>query len=198
MPREDQERIHDELEEEEEELDDWYDEDDDDPDELDDAGVRVELAVQLDEFLRNEQNRVGGSWEKVVSAAQPGDQGQTFYHPVPEVVLAKAPTANGVGLANLQKHHNATKLETSLKTFLKRENPHTQGIQIPSDLWLNIWRCARLVYPPPPFKPSEGPHIDVMRAQPEKIDSFEHVSRSAHFDTVMILHNKEKHNAHRK
>src|ERR1700722_10873133 len=82
------ERIREELEEQEQELDDWYDEEEvDNPDELVDAGVRVEIAVQLDEFLRRKEDKVGGSWEEVQSVAQPGDQVQRFWHPVPEIKL---------------------------------------------------------------------------------------------------------------
>ncbi|KAF8595265.1 hypothetical protein BDV93DRAFT_564540, partial [Ceratobasidium sp. AG-I] len=194
-------QIHGELDEEEEELDDWYDEEEvDDPEELKDAGVRVNLAIQLDEFLRNKRDRVGGSWEAVVPepAAQPGDPDQIFFHLVPEIVLAKAPTVKGVELVRLENDYNAINLISSLRAFLRKEKLSISSIQLPANLMFSVWHRARLFYPPRPFKPSEGPHIDVIRAQPEKIDRFQRVCRPARFDAVMILMHPEKHGVHRK
>lgn len=194
----DQEKIQDELEEEVEELDDWYDEEEvDDPDELVDAGVRVEVAVQLDEFLRKKEDQVGGSWEEVQSVARPGDQAQRFWHPVPTIKAAKAPTSKRVKISDLVESHDATELESSLRSFLRKENqgPLTTGVSL--DSRVSVWSRVRLIHSPPPFKPSEGPHISVIRAQPAKLDKFERITRPARFDTVMILMNPEKHGVHR-
>ncbi|KAG8726248.1 hypothetical protein FRC10_007303, partial [Ceratobasidium sp. 414] len=63
--------IDDELEAE---WDEWYDDEEEaeDPDELQDAGVRFELAARLDEFLSDGRAAVGGRWE--VEQPQPGDR----------------------------------------------------------------------------------------------------------------------------
>ncbi|KAG8737493.1 hypothetical protein FRC10_008099 [Ceratobasidium sp. 414] len=112
-----------------------------------------------------------------------------------ELQDAGAPTTSGVTLDYLEDKHDATKLVPALRSFLRKEN--ARSVDIPRSLKLNIWTRARLFHAPPPFKPSEGPHVDVIRAQPEKIDLFERVSRPARFDTVLILMNEEEHGVHR-
>ncbi|KAG9099825.1 hypothetical protein FRC06_004782 [Ceratobasidium sp. 370] len=126
---------------------------------------------------------VGGRWEKEQSEQPQGDpegpdDPPLRFHPVAELVLAKTPTTTGVTL-----------------DYLRR--PARRNVEIPPELKLNIWSRARLFHSPPPFKPSEGPHIDVIRAQPEQIDHFERVSRPARFDTVLILTDKTQHGVHR-
>ncbi|KAG9097201.1 hypothetical protein FS749_006842 [Ceratobasidium sp. UAMH 11750] len=195
-----EDRLEDEMREEDEELDDWYEEDEEeDPDELIDTGVRAELAIKLDEFLSGGKARVGGSWEAEPPGDQgdQGDQGRQYFHPVPQCVLAKTPTTRGVNLEYLEEHHDATKLVPALCSFLHKERPHSRHIQLPPDPRFNIWSCARLFHAPLLFKPSEGPQIDMIRAQPEKIDGFQCVCRPARFDTVMILVDPTQHGVHR-
>jgi hypothetical protein len=188
--------------EEEEEWDEWYEDDDDeDPDELRDAGVRVELAARLDDFLNDgKRAAVGNTWE--AEPPQPGDPDEDcpYFHPVPEYVLAKTPTTTRVPLAALVQTHDATKIESSLSQFLRKMRPNDRhlGPAVNPDLRVNVWSRARLFHSPPPFKPSEGPHIDVIRAQPEKIDQFDRVSRPARFDTVLILAEEQRHGIQRK
>ncbi|KAG8696265.1 hypothetical protein FRC08_007275 [Ceratobasidium sp. 394] len=183
-----------------EEWDEWYDEElDEDPDELQDAGVRFELAAKLDEFLNDGRVPIGGRWE--VEPPQPGDQGDQGprYHPVPECVVAKTPTTSRITVEELTRQHGATKLQHSLALFLRKQRPSGRLPEqtVTPELKLNIWSRARLFHSPPPFKPSEGPHIDVIRAQPEKIDAFERVSRPARFDTVLVLTDKKGRGVHR-
>ncbi|QRV73615.1 plasma membrane ATPase 4 [Ceratobasidium sp. AG-Ba] len=178
--------------------DEWEDEEEEqeDIDDLNDAKIQVNLAVMLDEFLSDGQTKVGGRWEK----EKPADQGPEAepeperFHPVPELVIAKTPTDARVKLSTLEERNNAPRLLTSLTRFLKTTCPDFRS-QIPylvtPETKVSSWSRARLFHSPPPFKPSEGPHIDVIRAQPAKFDRFDRVSRPARFDTVLIS-NKDR------
>ncbi|KAG8789156.1 hypothetical protein FRC12_013821 [Ceratobasidium sp. 428] len=96
----------------------------------------------------------------------------SLYHPVPEYVSAKAPTQANVSLPYLVKHHGALRILTALRTFVKCVHPGTKNANIEPDFLVNVWSCTCLVHSPPPFKRSEGPSLDVIRAWPEKIDHF--------------------------
>ncbi|QRW08902.1 plasma membrane ATPase 4 [Ceratobasidium sp. AG-Ba] len=193
-----------ELEEEaDDEWDEWLEEEEEeeDPDELRDAGVRQELAVMLDEFLNGKRARVGGRWEQ--EPAEPGeqaDQGPQRFHPVPDVVVAKTPTSS-LTLDAVQRQNNAPQLCHSLELYLRRRNPEVRLHEIrqlvPPTTKVNTWSRARLFHAPPPFKPSEGPHVDAVRAQPVKLDRFERVSRPARFDTVLIRSREQRTGVHR-
>ncbi|KAG9079726.1 hypothetical protein FRC06_007553, partial [Ceratobasidium sp. 370] len=113
-----------------------------------------------------------------------------------ECVLAKTPTTSGATLTGLARTHGTDRLHDALHDFLKKEQPD-RNPRPPIGLKLNVWSRARLFHSPPPFKPSEGPHIDVIRAQPEKIDRFQRVSRPARFDTVLVLTNENGRGIHR-
>ncbi|KAG9082493.1 pre-mRNA-splicing factor 8 [Ceratobasidium sp. 370] len=181
-----------------EDWDAWYDEEEEeDPEELHDAGVRVEVTIRVDDYLNGKV--VGGQWEKEQPQGDPEgpDDPPLRFHPVPELILAKTPTTTGVTLDYLRVQHGATQFVPALRSFLRKEGPARRNVDVPPELELNIWSRARLFRFPPPFKPSEGPHIDVIRAQPEKIDRFERVSRPARFDTVLILMDKTQHGVHR-
>ncbi|KAG9096281.1 hypothetical protein FRC07_010959 [Ceratobasidium sp. 392] len=180
------------LEDEEDDWDEWQDDDDmEDPDELNDAGVRVQMAIRLDEFLNDGRTtRVGGRWEQIVEPAGDADQGTRRFHPVPEVVTAKTPTNARITLADLQRSHDALRLHQTLKNYIRQIQPSITPRQaetlVPLHTKVNSWSRTRLFHSPPPFKPSEGPHIDVIRAQPVKVDQYQRVSRPARFDTVLI------------
>jgi hypothetical protein len=196
-------RNEDELdvnEDEEDEWDEWYDEEEEEAsaEELQDAGVRVELATRLEDFISQRKGAIGGGWEVEEPRVDDPPDRPPIFHPVPECVLAKSPTTTGVTIEYLSKEHSATKLGYTLRLFLRKENPGTRNIEIPPNFKLNIWSRARLFHSPPPFKPSEGPHIDVVRAQPERVDRFQRVSRPARFDTVLVLVDKTRHGIHRK
>ncbi|QRV88433.1 hypothetical protein RhiJN_16451 [Ceratobasidium sp. AG-Ba] len=196
-------QLPDELEEADDDWDEWQEEEEEeeDPDELRDAGVRQELVVMLEEFLSSKRVRVGGRWEQ--EPAEPeehADQGPRRFHPVPDVVVAKTPTCSPT-LDALQRQNNAPQLCHSLKLFLHRRNPNVRPQEIrqlvPPTMKVHTWSCARLFHAPPPFKPSEGLHINAVRAQPVKLDCFERVSRPARFDTVLIRSREHRDGVHR-
>ncbi|QRV83627.1 plasma membrane ATPase 4 [Ceratobasidium sp. AG-Ba] len=178
----------------------WEDEEEeeDDIDDLNDAKIRIELAVRLDEFLGDTQKHVGGRWELEEHAD--GDQGPEHWHSHPELVVAKTPTDARVKLGTLENRNDAPRLLPSLTKFLKKSRPAFKD-QIPalvtSETRVQSWSRARLFHSPPPFKPSEGPHIDVIRAQPAKFDRFDRVSKPARFDTVLILNKARRGGIHR-
>ncbi|KAG8775727.1 hypothetical protein FRC12_001299 [Ceratobasidium sp. 428] len=130
----------------------------------------------------------GGKWE----AEQPQAGGNAaadplHFHPVPEYVIAKTPTILNVPLAYLAEHHGAPKIHTALRTFVKRACPGTTNADVEADFKLKLWSRARLVHSPPPFKRSEGPSLNVIRAWPKKIDRFQRICHPAWFDTVLVL-----------
>ncbi|QRV83755.1 plasma membrane ATPase 4 [Ceratobasidium sp. AG-Ba] len=176
----------------------WEDEEEEeeDLDDLNDAKIRTELAVRLDEFLGDTQKHVGGRWVPEERA----DQGPEHWHPDPELVVAKTPTDARIKLGTLERRNDAPRLLPSLTKYLKNTCPAFKA-QIPvlvtSETKVQIWSRARLFHSPPPFKPSEGPHIDVIRAQPTKFDRFDRVSRPARFDTVLILDKEQRGGIHR-
>ncbi|QRV73383.1 plasma membrane ATPase 4 [Ceratobasidium sp. AG-Ba] len=174
------------------EWDEWEDvEDVDDLEEQSDAEVRLQLEVELDRFLSDGVTRVGGQWqeEPPVEHAEDANQETRRFHPVPEIVTAKTAMASTT-LGNLQTSNDAPRLLPSLHTFVRKIHPQLTNLQIQATLTpatkVPIWTCACLFHSPPPFKPLEGPHIDVIRAQPVKIDHFQHVCRPARFDMVLI------------
>ncbi|KAG8723819.1 hypothetical protein FRC09_001646 [Ceratobasidium sp. 395] len=136
------------LEDQEGGWDKWDEEEEEYQDAIDNAALRVGVAVTFDQWLINGR-------------------------PVP---------GSGRG-----EEHGATKLLTSLRTFVQRVRPGTRRRDIPSDIKLNVWSRVRLVHSPAPFKPSKGPTLNVIRAWPEKVDVFERVSRPPRFDTVLVL-----------
>ncbi|QRV99241.1 hypothetical protein RhiJN_27260 [Ceratobasidium sp. AG-Ba] len=179
-------------EDEESEWDEWEDvEEVEDPEEASDVEIRLQLAVELDKFLADGRLRVGGEWQEEPPAedAEDADQGTERFHPVPEVVTAKTPTASTT-LGALQDSNDAPRLLQSLHAYVRKIRPTLTPQQIQATLTpatkVPTWTRARLFHSPPPFKPSEGPHIDTIRAQPVKIDCFQRVCRPARFDTVLI------------
>ncbi|KAG8791859.1 hypothetical protein FRC12_007948, partial [Ceratobasidium sp. 428] len=181
---------------EEEEWDEWQEEDDEeeDPDELHDAGVQVKIAILLDDFLAGKRDRVGGRWVEEPEAPhesdESADQGPQRWHPDPDIVLAETPT-NITTIANLQRFQDAPRLHHSLELYLCRLRRDLAPRVIwaylnQSDIKLKNWSRARLFHSPPPFKPSEGPHVDVVRAQRTKVDRFDCVTRPARYDTVLL------------
>ncbi|QRV73901.1 plasma membrane ATPase 4 [Ceratobasidium sp. AG-Ba] len=177
----------------------WEDEEEEeeDIDDLNDAKIRTELAVRLDEFLGDTQQHAGGRWVPEERA----DQGPERWHPDPELVVAKTPTDAHIKLGTLEQRNDAPRLLPSLTKYLKNACPAFKE-QIPtlvtSKTRVQSWSRARLFHSPPPFKPSEGPHIDVIRAQPTKFDRFDRVSRPARFDTVLVLDKQRRGGIHRK
>ncbi|QRW06956.1 hypothetical protein RhiLY_05955 [Ceratobasidium sp. AG-Ba] len=122
------------------------------------------------------------------------------WHPNPELVVAKTPTDARIKLGTLEQRNDAPRLLPSLTRYLKDTCPVFKQ-QIPtlvtSETKVQSWSRARLFHSPPPFKPSEGPHIDVVRAQPTKFNRFDRVSRPARFDTVLISDKEQRGGIHR-
>ncbi|QRV85180.1 hypothetical protein RhiJN_13198 [Ceratobasidium sp. AG-Ba] len=175
--------------EDEDEWDEWLEDEDEDEDadELRDAGVRVQLTKLLDEFLGKNDQHKGHEWKQEAPEGD-ADQGPQRFHPAPLIVTASTPT-DTVSIRKLQNTRNADQLYESLLSFLRRET----GLGFPElrtriDLTTKVdsWSRARLFHAPPPFKPSEGSHIEVIRAQPMKADRYDRVSRPARFDTVLV------------
>ncbi|QRV85923.1 hypothetical protein RhiJN_13941 [Ceratobasidium sp. AG-Ba] len=128
-----------------------------------------------------------------------------YWHPntvsgATSLVVAKTPTSS-LTLDAVQRQNNAPQLCHSLELYLRRRNPEVRLHEIrqlvPPTTKVNTWSRARLFHAPPPFKPSEGPHVDAVRAQPVKLDRFERVSRPARFDTVLIRSREQRTGVHR-
>ncbi|KAG8730852.1 hypothetical protein FRC10_002317, partial [Ceratobasidium sp. 414] len=66
-------------------------------------------------------------------------------------------------------------------------NPDAPPVALSPNDTFPVWSRARLFHAPPPFKPSEGPKLDVIRAQPLQKDQYGSVTRPAHFDTALVL-----------
>ncbi|QRV91967.1 transporter protein Sec61 subunit alpha [Ceratobasidium sp. AG-Ba] len=197
------------IDEDEEEWDEWYDKEeaDEDAEEEGDIAFGVVRDVDVDDILAGLgdvvgegglASRDGGSWEQEQPRADdPLDQHPCF-HPVPECHLAKTPTTRGVEISEITTMNLAHGLANDPTLFLRREHPEqARSIRVSERVKLNVWSCAQLFHAPAPFKPSEGSHINVVRAQPAKIDCFERIRRPPQFDTVLILRDKGKSGIHR-
>ncbi|KAG9079523.1 hypothetical protein FRC06_007684, partial [Ceratobasidium sp. 370] len=79
----------------------------------------------------------------------------------------------------------------SNRTFLRKCNPQAQRINLASSNVFPVWSHAHLIHAPPPFKPSEGPKLDVLRAQLAMTDQFSQITHPAHFDTALVLKNPD-------
>jgi hypothetical protein len=154
----------DNTEDEEDKWDEWEDEDNlDDPEELNDIGIRVRLAMRLDEFLNDGPVRMGGKWEEEPS--KPGEtnnHGPQWFHPSPELVTAQTPTTTSISLNNLQNMNNSSHIQQSLHAYMQKtqSNLSYQQIQnvLPLTTKVKTWSCTCLFHSAPPFKPLEGPH----------------------------------------
>ncbi|QRV83905.1 plasma membrane ATPase 4 [Ceratobasidium sp. AG-Ba] len=187
--------------------DEWYNaeeaEDDSGREELEGAGVFVGPTVELEDVAEADElveaaevaELRGHGWEQEQPHA---DDHHVRFHPVPEIVLAKTPTTSGISIDQIVELNSMDNLARDLTHFLRRENPnYDTPIRIASNTKLNLWSRARLFHSAPPFKPSEGPHTQVVRCQPAKIDRFERVLRPPRFDTVLVLRDKGKSGIHR-
>ncbi|QRV96338.1 hypothetical protein RhiJN_24356 [Ceratobasidium sp. AG-Ba] len=197
------------IDEDAEEWDEWYDEEevDEDAEEEEDiafGGARDANVDDIPAGVRDvvregrSASRDGGSWEQEQPRADdPLDQHPRF-HPVPECHLAKTPTTRGVEIGEIATMNLACGLADDLTLFLRREHPEqARSIRVSENVKLNVWSRAQLFHAPAPFKPTEGSHINVVRAQPAKIHRFERVRRPLRFDTVLILRDKGKSGIHR-
>ncbi|QRV80973.1 plasma membrane ATPase 4 [Ceratobasidium sp. AG-Ba] len=185
---------------EEEFWDKWFEEEEEEPDEAADAVVRTSLADRLKAFEESEELvRVRNTWESERPDPLHADQGPSF-HPVPEVLLAATPTTPSIRLLRLINNNSASRICEATNSYLRRITPRPSRpnvAYVDPDTKVSAWSRARLLHSPPPFKPSEGPQVDAIRAQPQKVDRFERISRPARFDTVLVVTGREEHGIHR-
>ncbi|QRV72348.1 plasma membrane ATPase 4 [Ceratobasidium sp. AG-Ba] len=175
--------------------DEWFEEEEVEPDEVVDAAVRVKLADRLKEY---EESRGKNTWEPERPDPHRADQGP-FFHPCPDILLAVTPTTPAVQLCKVAEQSGTARIIEATNSYLKKISPNRQTApRVGLTTRVSTWSRARLLHSPPPFKPSEGPHVDVVRAQPAKFDRFERVSRPARFDTVLVVAEEEEHGIHRK
>ncbi|KAG8700239.1 hypothetical protein FRC09_006092 [Ceratobasidium sp. 395] len=158
----------------------------------------LEEAVDEDEVVL-ERKDVGddGTWEDVTFQIE-GEDGEmetedrpSIFHPDPEIRHAKKPTITARG-THLVEKHGSTRLLPALRSFFRREQLALSHNDLPS---LNdkfaIWYQCRLLHSPPPFKPSEGPKVDVVRALPAIIDRYGCRRRQAQFDTALYFYDED-------
>ncbi|KAH7312778.1 hypothetical protein B0J17DRAFT_585007 [Rhizoctonia solani] len=168
------------------------------------ATYLAELAEEA-EPARERGSGVGTSHPEVETHSEPnrnrppGAEGadvSTKYYPNPRHVVAKTPTATAT-ISELERNHGAERFLDAMRSFATKQLPADWRVDFNKDTRLNIWSRARLFHSPPPFQPSEGPHTEVIRAQPAKIDQYCHVSRPRRFDTGLILAYPDRTGIHR-
>ncbi|KDN34370.1 hypothetical protein RSAG8_12536, partial [Rhizoctonia solani AG-8 WAC10335] len=194
----------------------WYDDDDDDDDDEEEDEAQFEVTKQTEQTeeieeieeseesgeLAQEPNLEESSTEDEASSTyavewdmKSDDAGEgRLCYPCPEIVVAKTPTAKRMTADYMIRHHGATNIVPALQSFLNRVAPCYRLLELDdADQYrFDIWSRIRLFHPPPPFKPAEDTYIDVVRAQPEKIDQYGRTSRPARFDTVLIETSKAR------
>ncbi|QRV74378.1 C2H2 zinc finger [Ceratobasidium sp. AG-Ba] len=171
-----------------EEWDEYFEEEEEaeEPDYEPDVEVREAVAARLEAFAITGPVAVENTWAEEPAPPEVADQGSCFY-PVPEILIATTPTTANVTLNNLSRQNGAPDLRSSLNLYLWKNNETvTSRSVLGPEAKVNTWSRVRLLHSPPPFKPSEGPHVDVVRAQPAKLDRFERLSRPARYDVVLI------------
>ncbi|CUA75304.1 DNA annealing helicase and endonuclease ZRANB3 [Rhizoctonia solani] len=184
---------------EDDDWDAWYDEEDEEDEdqqqELLDAGVRMMPLMGFEE-LRWRGQHEGKPWEvKEALGADVNENRRTFY-PNPQHVLAKTPTRTATA-SFIVREHGANRFLHAVHSFLAKEVPQHNEVTFYNDSTFNIWSRARLFHSPPPFQPSEESQMDVVRAQPAKIDQYERISRPRRFDTVLLLAYPDRTGIHR-
>ncbi|QRW11753.1 C2H2 zinc finger [Ceratobasidium sp. AG-Ba] len=193
------------IEDNEEDWDEWFDEEEADAEEAEYSDFEPAQGADVDEHpsrdlgdITGEEGLVvGGSWEREQPRADDPSNQHPRFHPVPECRLAKTPTTRGVEIRKIAWMNLARGLANDLTLFLRREHPEqARSIRVSDNIKLNVWSRARLFHAPAPFKPTEGSHVNVVRAQPAQIDQFERIRRPPRFDTVLILRDKGKSGIH--
>jgi hypothetical protein len=110
-----------------------------------------------------------------------------IFYPNPDLKVAKSPTVKGALGSMLIHHYGATNLGPAPATYLRNSGITSHKPLSPHSKF-HVWHRIRLFHSPPPFKLSEGPKIDVIRASPLQLDQFGQVERPARFDTALALH----------
>ncbi|KAF8700278.1 Zn-finger protein, partial [Rhizoctonia solani] len=169
--------------------------------ELETAVIEGELEVDNSDEVGTEpeqRNVENGTWiESYNIDAKLGWQvGASAFYPDPYVKHAKKPTLTAPGTHIILKH-GATQLTAAIESFLKQHGRYTRGLDISPLHNYCIWNRCRLIHSPPPFKPSKGEKIDVIRAFPAIVDEYGRPRKEAQFDTALFIHDKEQHGLHR-
>ncbi|KAG8704785.1 hypothetical protein FRC09_003325 [Ceratobasidium sp. 395] len=166
-----------------------------------DAIVDGELEEEVDEeevVLERKDVGDNGTWEEVTFQNEREDgeletnDRPSIFHPDPEISHAKKPTTTARG-THLVEKHRATRLLPALKAFFRREQLVLGADDLPASLndKFPVWYRCRLHHSPPPFKPSEGPRVDVVRAFPAAIDRLGRPRREARFDTALYFYDED-------
>ncbi|QRW13182.1 hypothetical protein RhiLY_12181 [Ceratobasidium sp. AG-Ba] len=175
------------IEDNEEDWDEWFDEEEADAEEAEYSDFEPAQGADVDEHPSRDLGDITGEEGSV----------HPRFHPVPECRLAKTPTTRGVEISKIARMNLARGLANDLTLFLRWEHPEqARSIRVSDNIKLNVWSRARLFHAPAPFKPTEGSHVDVVRAQPAQIDQFERIRWPPRFDTVLILRDKGKSGIH--
>lgn len=176
----------------------------DEPDAGDDPGVDdeeimlertdVEGLGTWEEETNNEPEPRGDGMIEDVSERQ-----RSRFYPNPDPRIAKTPTVEPL-CTHLTDKHDTARLFPTITTFFKKlgHNLTNQDIELTRTLKFKVWYRFRLIHSPPPFKPTEGEKIDVVRAMPALFDQYNRLRRRAEFDTVLCLVHPLKTGLHRK
>lgn len=170
----------------------------DEPDEEPEEGDA--FADELEDFGDEEMElerwdvKENGTWEEVVPGGTGDMEDQmeaiedspSVFHPNPAEKSSRNPTIQAPG-TQLITEHGATRLIPAIITFLKRLGRYSRDLDISPSTSFRIWYRCRLFHSPPPFKPTEGEKIDVVRAQPAFVDGNGRLLRPAAFDTALCL-----------
>ncbi|KDN35186.1 hypothetical protein RSAG8_11795, partial [Rhizoctonia solani AG-8 WAC10335] len=200
----DEAKEEDDGEEDEDWWDAWYD-DEEDADRVDEFDQEEEEKIAEPEPKVGEEVQVeqeAGSKAQVSSVyavewdeeSDSDSEGGRLCYPSPEVMVAKTPTVKQVSVDHMIRHHGTTNIVPALRTYLSRVagRYHDLDFEDADEYRFNLWSRIRLFHPPPPFKPTEGPHTKVVQAQPEKSDTYGRVTKPARFDTMLILTNQDR------
>lgn len=179
-----------------EEWDAWFDvEDEEDatPHDMENTGVTLEPTTGLyDQPWDTQTVLIGDSDDE---DGEPTEE--VLFYPNPVPIVAKTPTVKDVTSDFIIQNYGASRFIPALRSFLGKKAPKYRNTQLTDRYRFNLWSRARLFHSPPPFKPSEGTHVNVVRAQPEKIDRFGRVRQRARFDTVLFIDHEDRVGIHR-
>ncbi|CCO32034.1 hypothetical protein BN14_06086 [Rhizoctonia solani AG-1 IB] len=164
--------------------DEWFEEEE----EVDETDVQIQAVTtaRLEEFVNTGPVTTKNTWQEEPESPEIANQG-TFFCPLPEVLISNTPTTKSITLERLIQQNGATDIQRSLNLFLRKTNRNValRSILGP-ETKVMTWSRVRLLHSPPPFKSSEGPHVDVVRAQPPKVDRFQRLSRPAQYNVVLV------------
>ncbi|KAG8715551.1 hypothetical protein FRC08_010465 [Ceratobasidium sp. 394] len=119
------------------------------------------------------------------------DDNGTWEEPDPEIRHARKPTVRVPG-SHLVDKHGTTRLIPAIKAFFRRQNLPFNDLKLSLDDKFSVWYRCRMFHSPPPFKPTEGPKVETVRAFPAIVDTHGRRRRQAQFDTALYLADLDK------